>query len=280
MYSGERLAAEATGPGGAGFPEAPEWRQQAHYFLKCLVEHSLRAVGIADAQGIIRYASTVSRHIYGWEAREIVGRHFRELYADPQALNRMLAQARLAGRVDDWPIDARTREGKAVPVAVTLVRIQDEGDHLLGSLALIQDRRAPQEMVRRLQQQELELMHLNRRLELANLELERASRLKDEFLANTTHELRTPLNAILGYLHLVLDGVYASPEEAREFLASAHQSARSLLDLINELLDSARIEAGKLDLHLAEVDVAPVFAEVKKLSLVQARDKRRHLRAR
>ena len=268
------------GPAPAGLekreppPEAAQWRGPAHYFLKALVEESLTGVGIADPQGIIRYANPACRSIYGWEAEEMVGRHFREFYADPRDLDRMLAQARLQGRVDRWPIDARTRGGSAVPVAVTLVRIHSEERRLLGSLALIRDRREPQELVQQLQQQELNLIRLNRRLELANLELERASRLKSEFLANTTHELRTPLNAILGYLRLVLDGVYESPEEAREFLTSAHRSAQSLLDLINELLDSARIEAGKLEFNLGEVDVAQVFAAVKKLSLLQAQEKK------
>jgi PAS domain S-box-containing protein len=270
---GDRERVPAGAPEKSGPPEAPEWRGQAHHFLKALVAESLRGVGIVDPQGVIRYANAACRTIYGWEAEELVGRHFRELYADPQALNRMLARARLTGRVDRWPISARTRGGGTVPVAVSLIRVYDEGHQLLGSLALIHDQRKPQKLVHQLQEQEVDLIRLNRRLELANLELERASRLKDEFLANTTHELRTPLNAILGYLRLVLDGVYEGPEEAREFLSNAHQSARSLLNLINELLDSARIEAGKVEVSLDEVEVAQVFAEVKKLSLVQAQEK-------
>jgi nitrogen-specific signal transduction histidine kinase len=139
---------------------------------------------------------------------------------------------------------------------------------------MIQDARQPQELVHQLQQQELDLIRLNRNLELANLELDRANRLKSEFLANTSHELRTPLNAIMGFLRLVLDGLCDNPEEKREFLQNAYDSARSLLSLINELLDSAKIEAGKLDLELTEVNVGAVFTQVEKLTRLQAEQKR------
>jgi signal transduction histidine kinase len=119
-----------------------------------------------------------------------------------------------------------------------------------------------------------DLIHLIRSLELANLELDRVHRWQREFIANTSHELRTPLNAILSFLRLVMDGLCDSPEEARQFVHSAYDSARSLLNLINEHLDSAEIEAGKLDLQLTEVNVAAVFEQVEKSFRRQADQKR------
>ena len=79
-----------------------------------------------------------------------------------------------------------------------------------------------------------------------NAQLEEASRLKSEFLANTSHELRTPLNGMIGFLQLVLDGMCDSPEEERDFQRQALQCSRHLLGLINDVLDIAKIEAGKL----------------------------------
>jgi len=256
---------------------APAAVQESQAFLEALIDQSLRCVGVADQHGIIRHASPVCQKIYDLTPQEIVGRHFRELYAESEALDRMLARSRLDGQVDRWPLLARRRDGGTVPVEVTLVRIHDGSSRLLGSLALIQDARQPQDLVRQLQQQELTLVGLNRSLELANLELMQANRLKSEFLANTSHELRTPLNAIMGFLRLVLDDMCDSPEEKRMFLQNAYDSAAKLLALINELLDGAKIEAGKLDLTLTDVNIASVFAEVEKLSRVQAAQKKLRL---
>ena len=90
----------------------------------------------------------------------------------------------------------------------------------------------------------------NRRLEEVNAQLEEASRLKSEFLANTSHELRTPLNGMIGFLQLVLDGMCDSRDEERDFLQQALQCSRHLLGLINDVLDIAKIEAGKLTLEI------------------------------
>lgn len=92
-----------------------------------------------------------------------------------------------------------------------------------------------------------------------------ASRLKSEFLANTSHELRTPLTAILGFLQLVLDGAVESPDKQHEFLKIAHESAEKLLTIINDVLDLAKIEAGRLEVHHAPVPVRRILDEVETL---------------
>ena len=272
------MQTEAPPPGEQAPPAESAWDRPAGLFLEALLSLCLRGVGIVDRHGIIRYANYMCRSIFGIDPPRLLGRHFRELYADPQEVKQMLAHSRLQGRVDDWPIMVRRQDGVAVPVKVSLMRIHDQAAHLLGSVAMIRDARQPEEMVRQLQQQELTLTHLNRCLELANLELARANRLKSEFLASTSHELRTPLNAILGFLRLVLDGLCDGPQEEREFLQNAYDSARNLLNLINELLDTAKIEAGKLQVNLREVEVSQVVKAVEKLTRIQAAQKKLRLR--
>ena len=89
-----------------------------------------------------------------------------------------------------------------------------------------------------------------------NVELQRATRLKNEFLANVSHELRTPLNAIIGFSELLLTGDLGEvKEEHRDFVESIHRNGRHLLRLINSVLDVSRIDADRMRLELTETDL-------------------------
>ncbi|GAG45061.1 unnamed protein product, partial [marine sediment metagenome] len=115
-----------------------------------------------------------------------------------------------------------------------------------------------------------ELEVLNRELDFARQQAEEANRLKSEFLANTSHEIRTPLNGMIGYLQLILNGLCDSREEELQYVSGAMESAKHLLSLINDVLDVAKIEAGKLQLHTEPVPMASLLAHVHSLIQVQA----------
>ena len=99
-------------------------------------------------------------------------------------------------------------------------------------------------------------------LEEARRQAEEASRLKSDFLANTSHELRTPLNGMIGFLRLVLDDMADDEEEKTEFIQESHKSALHLLNLINDVLDIAKIEAGKMDLDMSAVSLNELLKEI------------------
>ncbi len=110
-------------------------------------------------------------------------------------------------------------------------------------------------------------------LETAWREAEAANRLKSEFLANTSHELRTPLNAIIGCLRLVRDGCCDDREEEVEFLQRADEAAIHLLNVINDLLDIAKIESGTLSITMEPINVHHLVAEVINLQSVHIQQK-------
>src|SRR6058998_909382 len=117
-------------------------------------------------------------------------------------------------------------------------------------------------------------------LRVNNLQLERANRLKSEFLASVSHELRTPMNAIIGYTKLMLDGLDGDlTEQQTADLERVVQAADNLLSLINGLLDLAKIEAGKMELNVEEVDIPLVVDGVIELMRASADAKALSLRA-
>src|SRR5947208_13689609 len=96
-----------------------------------------------------------------------------------------------------------------------------------------------------------------------NRQLEQSNRYKSEFLANMSHELRTPLNAILGFSEILLDlTMNLTPGERTEFLRNIHSSGQHLLGLINDILDLAKIEAGKMELKAEDLRVSEALQEV------------------
>ncbi|MGH7443228.1 MAG: ATP-binding protein, partial [Longimicrobiales bacterium] len=115
----------------------------------------------------------------------------------------------------------------------------------------------------RIRQATAELEERNRRLEWQSYELEKASRLKSEFLANMSHELRTPINVILGYTSLMRERIYGGlSDQQDEALAKVYSISQHLLDLINDILDLSKIEAGKMPLHLEAVELPEVIDEL------------------
>ncbi len=108
-----------------------------------------------------------------------------------------------------------------------------------------------------------ELQAVNERLLRAHEAAREASRQKSEFLANMSHELRTPLNAIIGFSELLHDrNVPLDSDKAREYLSDIITSGRYLLRLINDVLNIAKVEAGKLEFRPESVDLRPVFDEI------------------
>jgi len=167
--------------------------------------------------------------------------------------------------------EAMRPDGVRIPVEFSIGRSEDGDDEVF--TAIVRDVRDRVEAERKIRQSHQELELSNRRLEEMNAQLEEASRLKSEFLANTSHELRTPLNGMIGFLQLVLDGMCESREEEIEFQKQALQCSRHLLGLINDVLDIAKIEAGKLTLELSRMDLQQIFDEVYTLTHVQAAQK-------
>ena len=118
---------------------------------------------------------------------------------------------------------------------------------------------------------ESEIVKQTAELRETNARLEEISRLKSDFLANMSHELRTPMNAIIGFSELLSETPLA--EEQLDYTRTIAQSATSLLTLINDILDLAKIEAGKLELERQPFELAEVIDNVAAMFKIPAREK-------
>ena len=236
--------------------------------LQAVLDSAFDAILSLDANGTVVTVNTAAERLFGRPARELTGRPMGGLLvwggggplpgvgSEPGATSRSIA---------------RRPDGGDVAVEYTLARSQVDAAALYTLVVRDVSERVKAEEKVQAFAQGLEVS--NRRLEDVNRQLEQASRLKSEFLANTSHELRTPLNGIMGFLQLVQDGLCDSREEEHEFLQQALQCSKHLLGLINDVLDIAKIEAGRLTLQIEPVDVGALFDEVYTVTHVQAQQK-------
>src|SRR5205807_4834944 len=158
------------------------------------------------------------------------------------------------------------KDGSEFPIEISLGPLETEDGVLVrSSIRDITDRKILEEQLRT----------KNDELEAQNRRVQEANRLKSEFLANMSHELRTPLNAIIGFAELMHDGK-VGPVSAphHEYLGDILTSSRHLLQLINDVLDLAKVEAGKMEFRPEPVDLAKLVAEVRDILRTLAAKKR------
>jgi signal transduction histidine kinase len=172
-------------------------------------------------------------------------------------------------------VDPKT--GEAIPVEAVSGVVYGSQAEVSNIVTILHDRReaielerlydqlkaASAQLERRVQEATSALVHHNELLRRQAIELEQASVAKSQFLANVSHDVRTPLNAILGYTSLLLRGVSGELEPAqRESLARVDANARHLLALISEILDIARIEAGKMPVRISSIKLRELIGEI------------------
>ncbi|MDO9105735.1 MAG: ATP-binding protein [Methylovulum sp.] len=232
--------------------------------LSATLEQSpMVAVQWYDPDGRVLYWNHASELMYGWAAEEACGKTLAELIqtqAEADAFVAAFARISADGQaIGPTEYISRHRDGRNRIVSSTLFPIPNDGEPIFVRMDVDITKR---------KQAEHEAL-------LAKDAAESASRAKSEFLTNISHELRTPLNAIIGFAQL-LDMGELKPLHHEQQAAVGHimDSGRHLLKLINEILDLARIESGKLDLCIDNVLLSPLIDEAVSCSLPFAAAKR------
>ncbi|MBK7865122.1 MAG: PAS domain S-box protein [Archangiaceae bacterium] len=248
IQSSKLIAAERAARGAAELELAR--RRRAETALRKteeLLEAAPDAMVIVDAKGRIQLANGQAERLFGYRRDELLGQPVELLVPDrfraahPAHRSSYSADPRIRPMGNGLDLRAVRKDGTEFSAEISLSPMHDERGMLV--TAAIRD--------------------VTDRKQLERKMLE-ASRLKSEFLANMSHELRTPLNAIIGFSELMHKGK-AGPLSApqTEYLGDVLASARHLLQLINDVLDLAKVESGKMEFRPEPTDLARVVNEIR-----------------
>jgi cell cycle sensor histidine kinase DivJ len=237
-------------------------RAAAEDRYRVMTEEASDIIMFYDTQGRILFASNALQNILGRTPEEIETGHFIELtHPDDAAKAQSLRPKLQPGEVRTATYRVRHRDGHYVWMESIVRGVFDEGaSEPKNVISVTRD-------VSKRKEDEL-------RMKAAQEEAEAASRAKSAFLASMSHELRTPLNAIIGFSDIMHDEMFGPIGNARyaEYAGLIRDSGRLLLDLISDILDTAKIEAGKMELHFDNIDLSVLAEDCARLLAQKARE--------
>ena len=218
--------------------------KESNQTLQAVVTASPLPILFLDREGDVTMWNCAAERTFGWTEGEVLGRPLPTIPEDERDESEALRRKAL------WSEDLagvelirRCKDGSSIDVSVWTAPLRDAKGEIVGIMKVIADiterKRAESE------------------LHAAKEQAEYANRAKSEFLANVSHEVRTPLNAIIGFSEIIMNGLLGPIGVPKyiEYASDIHDSGKHLLEIINEILDLSKIEAGNYELHEGRVEL-------------------------
>ena len=216
---------------------------QSEQEIRTILDNIVETFYRADMDSKITMCSAAVEDLLGYTPDELIGMPIKMLYARPGARQALLqAMDEGGGNVQDYEVRLRRKDGTEIWASSNARYLFDRDGTVIGLEGTARD-------ITRRKEVEHELL-------LAKEQAEHASAAKSDFLSGMSHELRTPLNAIIGFSQMIsLQGGAELSDKQHEHLGIISRSGEHLLSLINEVLDLARIEAGRMDVRIVSIGV-------------------------
>jgi PAS domain S-box-containing protein len=236
------------------------------FYTRSLIESNIDAIMTTDPAGIITDVNKQMESLTGCTRDELIGAPFKNYFTDPERAEAAIKLVLSAKKVTDYELTASARDGKKTVVSYNATTFYDRDRRLQGVFAAARD-------VTERKRFEQALQETNVELEGAKSAAEKANLAKSDFLSSMSHELRSPLNAILGFAQLLESTAPLPTASQTESIAQILQAGWHLLKLINEVLDLAVVESGKVSLSPEPVSLAEVISECQTMMEPQAQQR-------
>jgi PAS domain S-box-containing protein len=204
------------------------------------------ALILLDRNGHIVTANEAAQGLLGYRENDLIGRSLSSLFAKADHQSAFVRKAIKGDMIKDFELVFQTSQGNQVPVTFSSSALRDDTGTIVGTICVAHDITK-----RKIKEEELQL---------ARDEAESASRIKSQFLASMSHEFRTPLNAIIGFSEVLEDKTFGDLNEKQaKYVGNILTSGRHLLQMINDVLDLSKIEAGKMELELSIMNIGELI---------------------
>src|SRR3954449_8865329 len=222
------------------------------FYTRSLIESNIDALITTDPRGIITDVNKQMEALTGSTRDELIGAPFKDCFTNPERAEAGIKLVLGEGKVTDYELTARARDGKETVVSYNATTFHDRDRKLRGVFAAARD------------------VTERKRYEQS---LQQANRAKSVFLANMSHEIRTPMNAILGFSQLMLRDKDLTPRQC-QYLGTINRSGEHLLALINDILEMSKIEAGRTTLNPTTFDLPDLLKDLEMMFRVRTNEKK------
>ena len=260
---------------GRQLKETNEKLQQGSERLRSILDAAYNAFIAMDAEGFITDWNPQAEAVFGWSKQEVLGRKladtiipvaFRQAHA--QGLKKFLVTGESLVLGKRLELAVLNKSGTELPVELTISAIKQGGSFVFFAfLHDISERKKIANKLSRLNEElETRVKERTEELEKAKLAADAANQTKSAFLANMSHEIRTPLGVVLGFSELLVNPEVSISDKAN-FIEAIKRNGELLSQIINDILDLSRVEAGKLEIERRETAVNEILADISLLNL-------------